>query len=369
MENISDFFEILLDSEKLIAYGGLTLLLLIIFAETGLFFGFIFPGDALLITAGLLCSTDSFDVNIYLLLTSVSLVAILGNMTGYATGKYFGKKLFAKEDSLFFKKKHLDITRSYFQKYGGAALIMGRFLPIVRTFAPIMAGASEISFLKFTFYNVLGGVIWVWSLIPIGFLLGRKFPLLVNEVEYIFLFVAIATSIIFLIGYFKQKRSMKAGEDPQLKNPPIKSTRKEKQKLNLLKNMSKQKSNKLLWNSLGFLSVALGIIGYIIPLMPGIVFFLIAIYCFSRGSKKFLFRLARHKHVGQPIRDFSKKRGITIRHKGILTISVIPAILFSAFVVANALWLKITICACAILALLIIWGYKTKEHTDKVKTN
>ena len=112
MENIREFFEILLDSERLIAYGGLTLLLLIIFAETGLFFGFIFPGDALLITAGLLCSTDSFDVNIFLLLTSVSVVAILGNMTGYATGRYFGKKLFAKEDSLFFKKKHLEITKT-----------------------------------------------------------------------------------------------------------------------------------------------------------------------------------------------------------------------------------------------------------------
>ena len=212
MENIKDFFEILLDSEKLIAYGGLTLLLAIIFAETGLFFGFIFPGDALLITAGLLCSTENFDVNIFLLLTSVSIVAILGNITGYATGKYFGKKIFTKNDSFFFKKKHLEITRNYFHKYGGAALVVGRFLPVVRTFAPIMAGVSEISFIKFSFYNVLGAVIWVWSLIPIGFLLGRKFPLLVNEVEYIFLFVAVATSIVFLIGYIKQKRRMKTGE-------------------------------------------------------------------------------------------------------------------------------------------------------------
>ena len=367
MENIREFFEILLDSERLIAYGGLTLLLLIIFAETGLFFGFIFPGDALLITAGLLCSTDSFDVNIFLLLTSVSVVAILGNMTGYATGSYFGKKLFAKEDSLFFKKKHLEITKNYFMKYGGAALIMGRFLPIVRTFAPIMAGASEISFIKFTFYNIIGGVIWVWSLIPIGFLLGRKFPLLVNEVEYIFLFVAVVTSVIFLLGYFKQKRSMKPVENHAPENPEIKYTEQAKQKSKLI--TIKQKRNKLLWNSLGFTSVALGIIGYLIPLMPGIVFFLISIYCFSRGSKKFLFRLARHKHVGQPIRDFSKKRGITLRHKGILTVSVIPAILFSAIVVANALWLKISICAIAILALLIIWSFKTKEHMDKIKTN
>ena len=217
MENLKEFFEILLDSEKLIAYGGLTLLLIIIFAETGLFFGFLFPGDALLVTAGLLCSTENFDVNIYLLLFSVSIVAILGNFTGYATGKYFGKRLFIKDDSFFFKKKHLEITRNYFHKYGGAALIVGRFLPIVRTFAPIMAGASQTSFVKFSMYNVLGAIIWVWSLIPLGFLLGKQFPLLVNEVEYIFLFVAVITSIIFLIGFIKQKR-IDSRRKIQLKN-------------------------------------------------------------------------------------------------------------------------------------------------------
>lgn len=222
MENISEFFNILLDSEKLIAYGGLTLLLIIIFAETGLFFGFIFPGDALLISAGLLCSSDKFDVNIFLLLSSVSLAAILGNITGYVTGKYFGKKLFAKDDSLFFKKKHLEITRNYFQKYGGTALIIGRFFPVVRTFAPIMAGAIEINFLKFNIYNVAGAIIWVWSLVPLGFILGRQFPGLVNQVEYLFLVVTGIVMIFFIIGYIKQKRSMKAEEKKRIHNSLIK---------------------------------------------------------------------------------------------------------------------------------------------------
>lgn len=212
MENISEFFNILLDSEKLIAYGGLTLLLIIVFAETGLVFGFIFPGDALLISAGLLCSSDKFDVNIFLLLSSVSLAAILGNITGYVTGKYFGKKLFTKDDSFFFKKKHLEITRNYFQKYGGTALIIGRFFPVVRTFAPIMAGAIEINFLKFNIYNVAGAIIWVWSLVPLGFILGRQFPGLVNQVEYLFLVVTGIVMIFFIVGYIKQKRSMKAEE-------------------------------------------------------------------------------------------------------------------------------------------------------------
>ncbi|HMT27809.1 MAG TPA: DedA family protein [Bacteroidia bacterium] len=218
MENIKEIFEILLDSEKLIAYGGLTLLLFIIFAETGLFFGFIFPGDALLLTAGLLCSTENFDVNIYLLLFSATLVAVMGNITGYATGKYFGKRLFAKKDSLFFRQKHLELTRNYFLKYGGVALVIGRFLPILRTFAPIMAGVTEINFVKFNLYNILGATIWVWTLIPLGFLLGKQFPHLVNQVEFIFLFVAVVTSILFIIGYIKQKKSMKTTKT-ETKNP------------------------------------------------------------------------------------------------------------------------------------------------------
>ena len=206
MENIKEFLEILLDSEKLIAYGGITLLLIIIFVETGLFFGFIFPGDALLITAGLFCSSHNLDINIFLLLFSATLAAILGNITGYATGKYFGKKLFNKADSLFFKKKHLEVTRNYFKKYGGAALIIGRFLPVVRTFAPIMAGATDLNFIKFNVYNVVGAFIWVWSLIPLGYVLGRQFPFLVNKVEYIFLIVAVLSAIFLVVAYMKQKR-------------------------------------------------------------------------------------------------------------------------------------------------------------------
>ena len=125
--------------------------------------------------------------------------------------------------------------------------------------------------------------------------------------------------------------------------------------------MKQQEKNTLMWNIFGFISVGIGIVGYIIPLMPGLVFFLIAAYCFSRGNKKFLFWLARHKYVGQPIRDFNKNRGITKRNKGILTITVIPAMLFSALVVANEMWLKITISATAILVLIIIWVFKTKK--------
>lgn len=126
--------------------------------------------------------------------------------------------------------------------------------------------------------------------------------------------------------------------------------------------MKQQEKSALIWNVFGFIAVGIGIVGYIVPLMPGLVFLLIAAYCFSRGSKRFLFWITRHNHVGQAIRDFNKKRGITKKHKGILTITAIPAILFSALVVANAMWLKITVGAVAIFVLIIIWSFKTKQQ-------
>ena len=206
MENISDFFSSLLDSQKLIHYGGLTLLLIIIFIETGFVFGFFFPGDTLLFTAGLLCGTNDLDINIFLLLFSVTGVAILGNLTGYISGKYFGKKLFAKEDSFFFKKRHLETTKFYYEKYGGASIIAGRFLPVVRTFVPILAGTIDMNFFKFKLYNITGAFLWVWTLIPIGYFLGNKFPQLINQLEYFIIGIFLVTTFFLIKGYLKIKK-------------------------------------------------------------------------------------------------------------------------------------------------------------------
>jgi membrane-associated protein len=205
MDNFPDFLNLLLDSEKLIAYGGLTLLLLIIFAETGLFFGFFFPGDALLFSSGLLCGTQVFDVNIFVLLFSVTFAAFSGNAVGYISGKIFGKKLFAKDDSFFFKKRHLEKTKSFYEKYGGSSLIGGRFLPIVRTFVPIFAGAIDMNFWKFSMYNLIGAFLWIWTLIPIGYFLGKQYPGLINKLEYIILGFVLITTIILFRGAKKLK--------------------------------------------------------------------------------------------------------------------------------------------------------------------
>jgi membrane-associated protein len=207
MENLREFFEILLNSEKLIHYGGLVLLLIVIFAETGLIIGFIFPGDALLFTAGLLCGTD-LAVNIWLLVPAVALAAIAGNITGYYTGKIFGKRLLLKKDTFFFKQRHFETSREYYEKYGGIALIGGRFLPVIRTFVPILAGTIGINIWKFNMYNIAGAFLWSGTLIPLGYFVGKKIPASIDNIEYIVLGITLVTMTILIRGIVKfNKRS------------------------------------------------------------------------------------------------------------------------------------------------------------------
>jgi membrane-associated protein len=205
-ESISQFSEILFNSEKLILYGGMALLLIVIFAETGLFIGFIFPGDALLFTAGVLCGSREFPVNIWLLTSAVAAAAIAGNIAGYLTGKYLGKRLFQKRDTFFFKQKHLQKSHDFYEKHGGVALIGARFIPVVRTFVPILAGAIDMNFWNFNIFNIAGGVLWSGTLIPLGFLVGRKIPSSVDNIEYIILGITLVTMTILIRGWIKFKK-------------------------------------------------------------------------------------------------------------------------------------------------------------------
>ncbi len=205
MEDISTFFETLLSSEKIISYGGLTLITIVVFAETGLFVGFFLPGDYLLFTAGLLCATGHFDVSVVSLLMSLSLASVIGNYVGFFTGKTLGKRLFTRADSRFFKQERVEKARVFYNEKGNLSLVLGRFLPIVRTFTPIVAGAVDMDFKKFTYYNWTGGFLWVWSLVLIGYALGLKFPQLK---DYLFYFIAgfiVITTLILVWGYIKNK--------------------------------------------------------------------------------------------------------------------------------------------------------------------
>ncbi len=207
MEQATEFVKLLFSSGHLIHYGGLALLLIIIFAETGLFFGFIFPGDALLVTAGIFCGSADLSVNIYLLVLTVALAAIAGNATGFATGKYFGKRLFLKNDTFFFKQRHLETARAYYDKHGGLALVGGRFIPVVRTFVPILAGAIDMNFWRFTLLNLAGAILWSGTLIPLGYLLGRQIPGSVDYIEYIVLGITVVTMTILIRGAIRLRKN------------------------------------------------------------------------------------------------------------------------------------------------------------------
>jgi membrane-associated protein len=210
MESILHFFQILLSSEELLKYGGLLLLLLVIYAETGLFFGIIFPGDALLFTAGIFCGTGGLDVNIFLLVLTVALSAIVGNLTGFVTGKYLGKRLFQKKDTWVFKQKHIEQAREYYDHYGGVSLIGGRFLPVIRTFVPILAGAIDMNFWKFNLFNITGAILWSGTLIPLGYILGRKIPASADNVEYIILGITAITMTIMITGIIRRSKNNKS---------------------------------------------------------------------------------------------------------------------------------------------------------------
>jgi membrane-associated protein len=205
-DQLIEFIKFIQNSEEIIKVGGLTLVTLIVYAETGLFFCFFFPGDYLLFTAGLLCGTGTFDVSIYTLTAFIWFAAVAGNSTGFAFGRYVGQKLYEKEESIFFKKSHLTTTTKAFEKFGGKALIVGRFLPIVRTFAPILAGAARMKPLSFMIYNMIGATLWVFILVLAGYFLGQEYPQIVNYVEYIILAFIGVTSVAVIKSYITIRR-------------------------------------------------------------------------------------------------------------------------------------------------------------------
>lgn len=208
MEQISEWFKYLMDSEELIRTGGLITITLIIFIENGIIFGFFLPGDYLLFLSGVFCGTKLLDVPVTLLMACVFTAAVLGSLLGYVIGRFFGDNIQTRRDSLFFKKKYIENTRKYFEKYGSQTLIIARFLPVVRTFSPILAGIVKMNFYKFMIYNVLGGLIWTVVLVGGGFYFGEKFPWIVDYVQYIIFFFLGITTFTVIKGYLNAKKEL-----------------------------------------------------------------------------------------------------------------------------------------------------------------
>lgn len=203
-----------IDPEKLLKEGGFYVVVFVIFAETGLFFGFFLPGDYLLFLAGMFVATGKLDVNIFVLLLGLCVAAISGNFTGYWFGKKTGPVLYTRKDSFFFKKKYLKSAEAYYHKQGAFALIMGRFVPIVRTFAPIIAGIVKLDFKKFAFYNISGALLWICSLTLLGYFLGKSFEKEINDyLLYIIIGFILITTIPLLITFVKSKVKVKEAEE------------------------------------------------------------------------------------------------------------------------------------------------------------
>ncbi|MGI9140281.1 MAG: DedA family protein [Gemmatimonadaceae bacterium] len=210
MDWISDLYHLLSDLPSLIKWGGYVGLTIIIFTETGLLVGFFLPGDSLLVTAGLLASQGF--LNVYIMGALLTVAAIVGDSVGYSIGRAAGPRLFRREDSFFFNKKHLYRAHDFYLRHGGKTIVIARFVPILRTFAPVVAGAANMPYRRFIFFNIAGGVFWIWSMLMVGYVLGRYIPGIENHIEIV-IFIVIGLSLVpILIEYLKSRGRAKESE-------------------------------------------------------------------------------------------------------------------------------------------------------------
>jgi len=206
MEVVTEFFHKLGNLEDLIKWGGLTVLIIIVFAETGLLVGFFLPGDSLLITAGLIAAQGYLDI--YVLNVSLIIAAIVGDQVGYLFGRKTGPRIFKREKSRFFAKDHLVKANQFYERYGGKAIIYARFVPFARTFAPIVAGVGMMNYKKFVTFNILGGLLWVLSMTLAGYFFGN-IPFVKKNFEYVIIGVILLSLLPVVLGYLKHKKESK----------------------------------------------------------------------------------------------------------------------------------------------------------------
>ena len=197
MEFLWDLFHKIYDVESLVRVGGLVGLTAIVFIETGLLIGFFLPGDSLLVTAGLFAARGDLDP--LSLAVALSIAAVLGDTVGYNIGARAGPKLFTRADSLFFNKKHLITTKEFYDRHGPFTIVIARFVPIIRTFAPVVAGIGTMQYTRFLSYNVIGGIGWVVTMVFGGYFLGQMIPNIhkhIDKVIVIVIFLSLLPAII-----------------------------------------------------------------------------------------------------------------------------------------------------------------------------
>ena len=198
----------LYDVRDLIQWGGTAMVCAIVFVETGMFVGFFLPGDSLLVTAGVFAGAG--HLKLAELLTLVTLCAIAGDQLGYLIGWRAGKSLYDRPDSRFFKRKHLERAHAFYEQNGGKTIIFARFLPIVRTFCPPVAGAARMNYLHFLLYDIAGGILWVWSMTLLGYSLGRTVPNIDKRIHLIIAGVIVVSFLPAIYHAWKSKAQKKS---------------------------------------------------------------------------------------------------------------------------------------------------------------
>jgi membrane-associated protein len=204
MDFLWDLFHKIYDVETLVRVGGLAAITAIVFAETGLFIGFFLPGDSLLVTAGIFAARG--DLNIWTLNIVLSLSAIIGDAVGYTIGARTGPKIFTREDSLFFRRKHILHAKEFYEKYGGSTIVIARFVPIVRTFAPVVAGVGGMTYHRFAMFNIVGAVFWVMSTTLAGYFLGKMIPNIDRNLHLIIAIVIFVSLLPAIVKFVTERR-------------------------------------------------------------------------------------------------------------------------------------------------------------------
>jgi membrane-associated protein len=210
MHDLLDLFHKIYDVQGLIRVGGLALLVGVIFAETGLLVGFFLPGDSLLVTAGLYCTSANPEQQPLLNIVSLNVLAItaaiIGDTVGYWIGAKSGPRLFTREQSLFFSKKHLLRTKEFYERNGASTIVIARFMPFVRTFAPVVAGIGKMNYRRFLSYNIFGGIGWVVSMTMLGFTLGKTYPPITKQIDKVIIVIIFVSLLPGIIGWLTNRK-------------------------------------------------------------------------------------------------------------------------------------------------------------------
>ena len=205
MQAIADLFQRLSNLPDLVQWAGIFGLAAIVFSETGLLVGFFLPGDSLLVTAGLFAARGYLDI--YWLVPTLTIAAICGNTLGYTIGRVTGPRIFNRENSLFFNKKHAMRASRFYAEYGRKTIVLAQFMPILRTFSPVIAGVAGMRFREFITYNVLGAFAWIWSMLGTGYFLGSYVPNIEKNIGIVIAVVIFASILPAIVSAVRARRS------------------------------------------------------------------------------------------------------------------------------------------------------------------